>query len=213
MQSIRQPSPPVAVSIAVESASSPSRASSHPHLKVAKWTDLRQRIARPLGVSEVLLTRWADNGGVRRLEILEGLSSNVFVVYDDDTIRTASEGVLHGYIRHLILESVHDCGLTYDPAPVWLLSPEECRLRWKEVFITSSSRLVYPVSEILYPNAIDAGSSSEDGGASDYHVYWTSPASLAPGTTVSTNDSSHPQQWQRLLQVILRKGGYALPLN
>jgi hypothetical protein len=159
-----------------------------------------------------LLTRWSDNGeGRRRLQILEGLSSNVFVVYDDDTIRTASEGVLHGYVRHLVLESALECGLTHDPAPVWLLSPEECRRHWKEVFITSSSRLIYPVSEILYPSAVDTDrSSKESGGASEYRVYWTSPAPLAPSENASASATRNPQKWQLLLWEILRKGGYAL---
>jgi hypothetical protein len=95
---------------------------------------------------------------------------------------------------------------------VWLLSPEECRRHWKEVFITSSSRLIYPVSEILYPSAVDADrGSKESGGVSDYRVYWTSPVPSAPSTKASASAATrNPQKWQLLLWEILRKGGYAL---
>ena len=39
----------------------------------------------------------------RNTKILEGLTSNFFVIYRDGTVRTARRGVLGGYVRHLVL--------------------------------------------------------------------------------------------------------------
>jgi hypothetical protein len=138
----------------------------------------RPETFQPPGVSEVLMVRRRrvilhpngnddnDHGGddvsriIRKkeeqsttndttvLELLEGLSSNVFVVYNDGTLRTAVDGVLHGYVRQLVLEFAPKCGILVDPRPICL---HQAPSGWKEVFITSSSRLIIPVSKILMP--------------------------------------------------------------
>jgi Amino-transferase class IV len=202
IQDLFEPHPPITVSIASHSpmeasSGAPSRANQNPHLKVAKWTRVRQKIARPPGVVEVLLTRRREDvDGYRRVEILEGLSSNVFVVYNNGAIRTATDGVLHGYVRELVLECLEVCGLTFDPEPIWLAEEpdNDGSQRWSEVFITSSSRLIHPVSTVLVP---EGQADNEDGTSTSYHEYWKAGAS-----------TQTPQKWRCLLDAILRKGGY-----
>jgi hypothetical protein len=130
-------------------ASLPTRVSD-PQYKVASWTRLRKKMESPEtymppGVSEVLMVRPSPING--DLEVLEGLSSNLFVVYKDGTIRTAQDGVLYGYVRHLVLECAETCCLRLDPQPI-VLHDATAGL-WQEAFITSSSRLIYPISKIL----------------------------------------------------------------
>lgn len=157
--STNKPVQPIVVSVAAKQhtknkqidmdTTMPSRMHDPRH-KVASWTRLRKQMERPEtykppGVSEVLMLRpFVDN----QLEVLEGLSSNVFVIYKDGTLRTAGDGVLHGYARHLVLECAESCGLVFDPSKSILLQDAEKGL-WQEAFITSSSRLIYPISKVL----------------------------------------------------------------
>jgi hypothetical protein len=131
----------------------------NPHNKVASWTRIRKTLEaperyKPPGVSD------DSNNNINNtdLEVLEGLSSNVFIIYKDGTIRTAVDGVLHGYVRQLVLDCAvgcgSSCGLILDVnQPIRLQEVHE----WKEAFITSSSRLLYPISKIMiqhhYPNS------------------------------------------------------------
>jgi hypothetical protein len=104
-------------------------------------------------ISDVILTKIVhsdgDENGVS-IELLEGLTSNLFVVYEDNTIRTpATSDVLGGYVRRLI---VTECaatrsGCTIEIGPIYT---NDAPL-WKEVFLTSSIRLVIPVQRILIP--------------------------------------------------------------
>lgn len=194
---IHQPIQPIVVSVAAKQhdeheqiitidTSMPSRVNDPRH-KVASWTRIRKQMERPEtykppGVSEVLMLRSrADN----QLEVLEGLSSNVFVIYRDGTLRTASEGVLLGYARHLVLECAERCGLLIDPSKPILLQDAEKGL-WQEAFITSSSRLVYPISKVLIHTDIEY----------EFSEYW-----------VYESNGERPK-WQQLLDGILKRGGY-----
>ena len=170
----------------------PTRYEGNPQTKIASWCRLRRQMERPetykpQGVSEVLMVRDhgfnEDEQNIHEhhhshsptLEVLEGLSSNFFVIYDDGTIRTASDGVLHGYVRHLVLQHAEECGLVFDPTkPVLLndaarhksqLQRGEEESQWKEAFITSSSRLIIPISRILIPidNESDGHNGNEPG--------------------------------------------------
>mmetsp|Transcript_26792 Transcript_26792/g.54152 ORF Transcript_26792/g.54152 Transcript_26792/m.54152 type:complete len:598 (+) Transcript_26792:282-2075(+) len=137
------------------------------------------------GVGEVLLLRQGkeilrDDGAARRnkksavhdfigsLEILEGLTSNLFVVYKDKTVRTAPTGsVLSGYARHLVIEELRvagddsktlpdsNCadimkGLVLDDVNPPNIT-DALRGLWSEVFVTSAIRLVTPVNRVLIP--------------------------------------------------------------
>jgi branched-subunit amino acid aminotransferase/4-amino-4-deoxychorismate lyase len=166
----------------------------HPNIKIASWTRLRKEMEKPNtykppGVSEVLMVR--QNGS--ELELLEGLSSNLFVIYKDGTIRTAHVGVLFGYVRHLVLDCASACGLIVDNKPI-LLSDATKGL-WEEVFITSSSRLIYPVERILIPTTDDENKFEE---------VWKD-------ATLTTDDSfklSRTAKWRELLDEIMYRNGY-----
>jgi hypothetical protein len=166
-----------------------------PQYKVASWTRLRKKMESPEtymppGVSEVLMVRPSQING--DLEVLEGLSSNLFVVYKDGTIRTAQDGVLHGYVRHLVLECAETCGLKLDPRPI-VLHDATLGL-WQEVFITSSSRLIYPISKILM----------HGDNQKEFNEFWHDPA-----LTRHACSATKPK-WQQLLDEILRRGEYPL---
>ena len=173
---------------------------SNPENKIASWCRLRRTMEtretyKPPGVHEVLMVRQLkDEHGKQRLELLEGLSSNVFVVYKDATLRTATDGVLSGFVRHLVLESSSECGIKFDPRPIFLHESGD----WQEVFITSSSRLIYPVSKILIPK--EGNESSNSKGLTAFKEYWHDPK-------LEAKNSKKPK-WQDLLNVILKKGGY-----
>ena len=92
------------------------------------------------------------------VELLEGLTSNLFVVYPGKILRTApSNHVLGGYVRHLIIDCAKQCGYTVEVGPI----PLEDSSLWEEVFVTSSIRLIIPVSRMFLPNPTD-GESNDD---------------------------------------------------
>lgn len=101
---VHKPVEPITVTIAAIAheqeqvtvdASLPTRCRD-PQNKVASWTRLRKTFEnpekyKPPGVSEVLMVRQSKTSS--DLEVLEGISSNLFVIYKDGTIRTAQDGV------------------------------------------------------------------------------------------------------------------------
>lgn len=130
----------------------PTRYDKIPAAKVSSWC----RIRRPLeqrfkleqyDVGEVILTRLWEND---KVELLEGLTSNVFVVYNDGTLRTPMGSVLHGYARQLVIEAAKRMGwIVVTDEPICLEDAQKgC---WKEVFLTSSIRLVIPIGKVLVP--------------------------------------------------------------
>ena len=142
-------------------SSFPNRYENRPDVKDSSWC----RNRRPLEemykadeISEVLLARPIDGadsiavGELGGIELLEGLTSNLFVVYKDGTLRTAAlEGnVLRGYARYLVLEAAERLGLRHDDTNPVLLQ-DAIDGMWSEVFITSSIRLVVPVTSISVP--------------------------------------------------------------
>jgi len=208
------------VAVAVDT-SMPSRVRDPQH-KVASWTRLRKQMEqpetyKPHGVAEVLMVRplppsSSDHGSTESaddVEVLEGLSSNVFVVYQDGTLRTAHDGVLYGYARHLVLQCASSCGLRYDPTLPIVLQDARRGL-WKEAFITSSSRLVYPISKVLVHTDQDM----------KFEEYWRDPVLCR--SSDGDDNHHHPNgrsqdhgaadaekpKWQQLLDKILHMGGY-----
>ncbi|KAL9184437.1 hypothetical protein ACHAXT_002523 [Thalassiosira profunda] len=92
-----------------------------PSAKISSWCRERRPLEDPSrfkppgsGVGEVLLVRQCkapnndeDGGFLDALEILEGLTSNLFVIYKDGTVRTApAEKVLSGYARQLVMDEL-----------------------------------------------------------------------------------------------------------
>jgi hypothetical protein len=162
------------------------------------------------------------------LELLEGLSSNVFVVYNDGTLRTAVDGVLHGYVRHLVLQSAPLCGIVVDPRPICLHQAPD---GWKEVFITSSSRLIIPVSKILMPtmkknkinhrlqeeevtvsNETTVGQVEPSSSLSGFVEFWRDPVLLPNKKEEEETHHRLPDgalgptpKWQELLSMILQE--------
>lgn len=128
----------------------PRRYDQRPASKLSGWCSRRrpiETIFKTEGIGEVFLTR--TDGINMDVEILEGLTSNLFVIMDDGTLRSApNDVVLGGYVRSLILSGLADmCGLKLD-----LQAPTLSDLkmgRWRGAFITSSIRLFVPVERIF----------------------------------------------------------------
>lgn len=136
----------------------------HPRAKLSIWCSQRRPLeerfqrqallnvansakAVPVVVNEVLLTNRCSDGSIH---LLEGLTSNLFVVYPDNVIRTSGDMILPGYARHLVLEAVagDDATWTIDlNTPIHLDETDQ----WQEVFVTSAIRIIVPVSRIFAP--------------------------------------------------------------
>lgn len=182
-------------------SSSPHRFDHHPWVKQSAWTRDRKPLRKkeqekyrkcvkpsnknldvpelPPTIGEVLLLREAGSKK-ERVELLEGLSSNVFVVFRDGTLGTAQDdAVLPGYVRHLVLQ---DCASTRP-----ILLDGATTTDWREVFITSSSRLVIPIERIV---VLD-----EEGQWADV---WSSTPPPPGGVC----------KWQELREALLQSHGY-----
>lgn len=75
--------------------------------------------------------------------IYETTRANFFIVTNDDTIVTASEGILHGITRKKLLEIARHHFAVEERRPTF----EELHTA-KEAFITSSTRLLMPVVQV-----------------------------------------------------------------
>ncbi len=175
--------------------SCPNRYENRPDAKDSSWC----RDRRPLEemykadeIGEVLLARPIDGaetvtvGELAGIELLEGLTSNLFVVYKDGTLRTAAlEGnVLRGYARHLVLEAAERLGLRHDDTKPVLLQ-DAIDGMWSEVFITSSIRLVVPVTSISVPEYMYKGETK----IKSFRKIWESVSA----------DNGHERRWTEAL--------------
>jgi len=137
----------------------PNRYDYIPKAKVSSWC----RIRRPLeeafkinGVGEVILSRHIPTEKEvsrhipteKEVQLLEGLTSNLFVIFKDGTLKTPDEGVLHGYARHLVLEAAHRLGWNVDEGPLFMSE----MVGWDQVFCTSAIRLIIPIGELWMLN-------------------------------------------------------------
>lgn len=122
-----------------------------PLAKLSSWCSQRRPLEDAFqreGVGEVLLVgkekgdHKDDNGST---VLLEGLTSNVFVLYPNNVLRTAAQGVLHGYARDRALACAEAVGLTVAQSPASL---DDVPL-WQEVFVTSSIKLIAPVDSVV----------------------------------------------------------------
>ena len=131
-----------------------------PSAKISAWCTSRRPLEgvrfKPQGVDEVLLVRKRiDVGGetdfIDSLEVLEGLTSNLFVIYNDGTVRTAcTSSVLSGYARSVVLQSISSCpGLRAVETAATLSDAREGM--WSEVFVSSAVRLIVPLRKVILP--------------------------------------------------------------
>jgi hypothetical protein len=174
-----------------------------PQTKVASWCRNRRPLEdphtyKPPGIGEVLMVRPVRGNSNGDMEILEGLTSNFFAIYKDGTMKTAFDGVLYGYVRHLVLTCADRCGLKVSSDPILL--QDAAGGKWESTFITSSSRLIYPIRRILVPVGED-----EQSGEDDDMVF----RELWKDETFDDDGSSRGKpRWSVLLNEVLRQGGY-----
>ena len=110
----------------------------NPKAKLSKFLETAATIRQtvPRGINEVVML---DQNG----NFLEGLSSNFFVVIGK-TLWTADEGVLSGLTRKMVLEGAIQIGMN-----IQLEGFSASRIqKIDEVFITSTSRSILPVTQI-----------------------------------------------------------------
>ena len=140
---------PITAVLALDDRELPNRYNRMPEAKLSSWCRRRrslENVFKVNGAGEVFLTRQVKDK--EDIEILEGLTSNVFFLYPDKKLCTADSGVLKGYARKLVLECAQNLGLHHDSTPIRI---QDASL-WKEIFLTSSVRLVVPVKQLLIPN-------------------------------------------------------------
>lgn len=181
----------------------PHRHNNNPQVKLTAWTRQRKQLEQqvhliskhggdnnnptPLAkIGEVLLVRYTDSGD--DVELLEGMSSNVFVILKDGSLQTASsQMVLSGYVRHLILQIYYgqqDNCHSATTKPILLSNVDQ----WKEVFITSSSRLIVPVHTVMIPNP----------NSGQWVEFWRA----------DNDNPNQATQWKLLEEQLFQLGGY-----
>eukprot|EP00775_Hariotina_reticulata_P005354 gene5354-5590_t len=109
--------------------------------KDSEWVRQRQELeaSKAVGVNEVLLV--TPEGAV-----MEGLTSNFFVLSSAGEVETADAGVLSGTVRELVLQVCQELNV-----PVKLQPPQLSNIdSWQGAFISSTSRLLLPAAEVMY---------------------------------------------------------------
>ena len=127
--------------------------------KDSKWVSDRKSLTStptlsssttPQKCEEIILLN--DNG-----ELLEGTQTNFYVV-KDRTIITANEGILYGSVRDSVLRVCNANDIHVELRPPTL---DDLR-HASGVFITSTSRLVMPVHEVILGDLMSFGNVSDD---------------------------------------------------
>ena len=153
---------PISTTIAVSSDGRrqiPNRHELHPQAKLSSWCRQRRPLEKAFKVgdtAEVILTQTIN----KEIYLLEGLTSNLFVIYPGGILRTSDEdSVLGGYARKLVIDCAHKCGLEVDIGPIPM---DESHL-WEEMFLTSAVKLIIPVREIkMIQQSSDGGTELKD---------------------------------------------------
>lgn len=161
---------------ATEQAALPNRMP-YPRAKLSTWCSQRrplERIFKRSGIGEVLLVQ--IKAMKDSVKLLEGLTSNVFLLFRDGVIRTASQDVLLGYARHRILQSAQRLGIPVDTSTaVDILDCDQ----WQEVFLSSATKILVPVEKVL----VLTESSESD--KPNYEVLWSYEPQPKQDTTFS----------------------------
>jgi hypothetical protein len=153
----------------------PSRKEHCPEAKLSSWCHLRKPLEMhfkvPHAADEVFLLDYKSRATKSRdlnktlelsnVGILEGLTSNVFVVHQDGTLYTAPDHtVLGGYARQLVMESAIRLGMNVTSSqPISLADAAS----WTEVFVTSAIKLITPIESIIIPQHDNNSQSSASG--------------------------------------------------
>ena len=153
---------PITVSIATQmtpslSNSLPTRYNNLPEAKISSWCRIRRQLEimyKREGIGEVLLTRQKQNidqESVNAVELLEGLTSNLFIVYKDGSIHTSKvdSEVLGGYARYLVIKAAKQLNMPVVIGPINL--QDGSNGLWMEAFTTSSIRLIAPIGKMVIP--------------------------------------------------------------
>jgi len=186
--------------------------------KISSWCRIRKPLEDPTrfklpdsNVGEVLLVTQDksklkhrgqqeedEEDFINSLNILEGLTSNLFVIYKDGTIRTAPVGkVLLGYARNLVKEEIEarkDLQLILNPPTI----QDAKDGLWSEVFITSAIRLIVPINRVVIP------SRSEEGPT----VLWESSNNHSVTRSLWSSISSRGENQQRYMIVVETSDSY-----
>jgi hypothetical protein len=169
----------------------PRRHDNMPDAKLLSWCRERRPLEqqyKPPFLGEVLLVQHVphhdatgtdkthnnNNSNNDDVELLEGLTSNLFVLLRNGTLQTASHNhVLGGYVRHLILdlpsllEKIHDSddanddilsGMDISHSPILLQDSHT----WSDGFLTSSIRILIPIRKIFLPIRNKKGDNDDD---------------------------------------------------
>jgi Amino-transferase class IV len=144
-----------------ESMVLPNRYKGFPNSKLSSWCRQRrplEELFKGADIGDVILTKSDVDSGSSHcgkgpssgtIELLEGLTSNLFVVGPGNIIRTPpSSLVLEGYARQLVMDAAVKCGYRVEICPILL----EGLPSWEDVFLTSSIRLIIPVQVMLLPS-------------------------------------------------------------
>lgn len=179
----------------------PARYDQWPRAKVSSWCRLRrpleQRFKLDPDVGEVILTRLIGDDR-DKIELLEGLTSNLFIVYSDGTLRTPIGSVLDGYARKLVIEAAQRMGWTVTNDPIYL--EDATKGYWREVFLTSSVRMLVPVAKLWIPMNTTTNEWNDGKGSISFRTVWSATVDgpsrqLHPGNTES--------QWYALYRNII----------
>lgn len=178
----------------------PDRFSDNPRVKISSWCRLRRPLEKYFKLSnigEVLLVKDYE---ARTWELLEGLTSNIFVFYRDGTLRSCCRGVLEGYAQSIVRKAAYQCNINISHQPITLQDALDGL--WSEVFITSAIRIIVPVKELLIPD-YDHLDSAKDMTRVSFSSAWNVHESKSIGMNVTL--------WKLLYAKILEKRGFAEP--
>ena len=184
-------------------SSLPNRHEHGPDAKDSSWCRERrplEEMFKGADIGEVILARSVDTNGIGEfhgIELLEGLTSNLFVVYRDGTLRTAAaEGnVLSGCARHCVLESAEKLGLPYDETEPVLLQDAIDGL-WSEVFVTSAIRLVVPVTTLSVPEYEKGG--NDEAKIRSFRKIWDATNSSDDAASIDEQGEVYTIDWATL---------------
>ena len=147
---------PIDLVLALDSLESkrslPRRYDTNPQSKLSGWCNRRKPLEyyfqiQPSIKEIILCMHNSEPENSQCIKLLEGLTSNLFVVEKSGTLRTAHEEVLHGYARTLFLEAAQSCRRSISFESPSLLDLKTGRI--EEIFITSSIRIGVPVKKVF----------------------------------------------------------------
>jgi len=147
---------PIDLVIALDSLESkrslPRRYDNVPQSKLSGWCNRRKPLENYFqiqpSIKEVILCMHKSGPeNSQCIKLLEGLTSNLFVVEKSGTLRTAHEEVLHGYARTLFLEAAQSycSSISFESPSLLDLTTGHI----EEIFITSSIRIGVPVKKVF----------------------------------------------------------------